>query len=169
MGNTIWLKRAPELTLSMSNGLTSVFVSTFGLSGSRLAKSEQEKKLVVYVLEKNQAVFGIGMIDFDAGSLPWDTQNFEQDKQFILSVLDGIKKKLGWEKLKYEPNEEMLFTSVDEFEKMIQFMDKNDINIDEINRWLKAVQADNPINNGFPVCPVDGALLTQYGCQVCME
>ncbi len=42
MGNIITLNDNSDVSdyISMSNGLTSVFISTFGLSGSRIAKSD---------------------------------------------------------------------------------------------------------------------------------
>lgn len=169
MGNIVGLERLPKLDLVMSNGLTSSFINIFGLSGSALAKREQDKKLVVYVLEKNQSVVGIGTVGFDVGSLPWDINNFEADRTFILSVVNGMRNKLGWEKLQYKPSEEHILRCINEFERLILNINKSDINIDEINEWLTEAEPNDPINNNFPICPVDGVLLTLHGCQVCTD
>lgn len=45
MGNVIYLEGQPEHTaLSMGNGLTDTLISALLLSGSQLAKTDQEKK-----------------------------------------------------------------------------------------------------------------------------
>ncbi|MCL2252242.1 MAG: hypothetical protein FWC12_10080 [Treponema sp.] len=153
----------------MSNGLTSVFISTFGLSGSILAKTEQEKKLVMYILEKNQSILGIGFVDFDIGSMPWDLKNLEDNKKFVFSILDGIKNKTEWEKLPFTPNEEMLNRCIFEFKNMISEMKSEDINEKEINEWSKNPKLNDLIKNGFPLCPSHDVLMTIYGCQMCTE
>ena len=153
----------------MNNGLTSVFINTFGLSGSRLAKTKQEKKLVIYVLENNQSVFGAGMVSFDIGSLPWDKNNFEKDRQFVLSILAGMRNKLGWETLSYFPKEDWLNTCVSTFETMLTNMVLDDINTGKIDEWHKQIDPNDPINQGFPLCRVHKTLLTKHGCQVCRE
>jgi hypothetical protein len=169
MSNTIWIKRMPEIDLRMNNGLTSAFINTFGLSGSRLAKTEQEKRLIVHILEKNQSVLGVGNVGFDLGWMPWNNDNFENDKKFILSVLNGIINKIGWENLGYSPREEMIYRCVNTFEKMLLNMAQNDIDIEKINGWLKEKEPNDPINNNFPLCPIHNVLLTIYGCQVCTD
>jgi len=169
MGNSITLKRIPEMILSMSNGLTSAFVSTFGLSGSIIAKTEQEKKLVIYILEKNQSVLGIGFVDFDIGSMPWDLKNLEDNKNFVFSILDGMRNKSGWEKLPFAPNEEMLNRCICEFKNMILEMKTEDINVIEINEWLKNPKLNDLIKNGFPLCPSHKVLMTIYACQICTD
>ena len=48
MGNVIYLEGQPEHTaLSMGNGLTDTLISALLLSGSQLAKTDQEKRLIV--------------------------------------------------------------------------------------------------------------------------
>ena len=49
MGNVIYLEGQPEHTaLSMGNGLTDTLISALLLSGSQLAKTDQEKRLIVW-------------------------------------------------------------------------------------------------------------------------
>ena len=165
----ITLKRIPEISLNMSNGLTSVFISAFGLSGSVLAKTEQEKNLVMYVLEKNQSVFGIGFVDFDIGCMPWDADNFDENKNFILSIVKGMYNETGWEKMSYSPNKQMLTRCINEFEKLIMNMKRDDINIQEINEWFNAKERMEFIKNGFPLCEIHNVLSTIYGCQLCTD
>jgi len=42
----------------MSNGLTSVFISTLELSGTHLAKADNEKRMIVWLLERDQGAIG---------------------------------------------------------------------------------------------------------------
>jgi hypothetical protein len=153
----------------MSNGGTAVFISAFGLSGSRLAKTEHEKRQITFLLEKDQSVYGLGMIYFDIGDMPWDPDNFENDKKFILSVIDGMKNKSGWETLSFAPNEEFLNNYVQQFEEMILQMTKNDINTGNINKWLKEAALNYPADKGFPLCKIHNVFLTVHGCHVCND
>lgn len=93
MGNRINLNKTTPISedLKMSNGLTSVFISVFGLSGSRLAQTDQEKRLIVWVLEKNQSFLGIGNVDFEICDMPWNSHTFDNDKIFIFSALNSMK------------------------------------------------------------------------------
>jgi hypothetical protein len=88
MANTIQLERIPEIALRINNGSTSAFISVFGLSGSRLAKTEQEKRLIVFVLEKDQSAVGIGTVGFDIGNMPWDYDNIGEINEWLILYID---------------------------------------------------------------------------------
>ena len=49
MANTIYLNNKDSM--SMSNGCTDVFLTTIGLSGSRLAVTDGEKRLILWLLD----------------------------------------------------------------------------------------------------------------------
>ena len=68
--------------LQMSNGLTDVFVNVLVLSGSALAKTVSEKRLIVWLAEKDQSRVGAGTVDFDLWEMPWDSNTFEEDRGF---------------------------------------------------------------------------------------
>ncbi|WP_310601525.1 hypothetical protein [Anaerosporobacter sp.] len=169
MSNSIYIERITKINVHMSNGLTSVFLDVFGLSGSRLAKTEREKMIMVFVLEKNQAVVGNGTVGFDIGDMPWDYNDFDNNRMFVLSVIKGMKTKLGWETLDYEPCMELLLEKIIDFESLILRMVQSDINVDEINAWIEATELDlyDQILKGFPVCPKHNVFLTVHGCHVC--
>ena len=65
-------------SLSMSNGLTDVFLDYLLVSGSELAKTDSEKILIVFLAEKQQSVIGIGNVDFDIIEMPWQKSTFEK-------------------------------------------------------------------------------------------
>ena len=56
--------------LNMSNGGTSMFINVLCLSGGRLAETESQKRLMVFLAEKNQNVCGIGTVGFDIVNIP---------------------------------------------------------------------------------------------------
>ena len=101
--------------------------------------------------------------------MPWVKDSFEEDKEFLLGVIDGVKSKLGWETLDYEPNEEVIFGYMDTFRKLIERMSVDDIDEKNLTEWLSAADADDPVNCGFPKCEKHDAYISVAGCQVCMD
>ncbi|MDE6728657.1 MAG: hypothetical protein K2J80_12080, partial [Oscillospiraceae bacterium] len=71
MGNCITFG---EDSLKMSNGLTAVFIDVITLAGSRIAQTVDEKRLIVWLAEKDQSVVGIGTVGFDIREMPWNTE-----------------------------------------------------------------------------------------------
>lgn len=147
MANSISLNEKTPVSerIVMSNGLTGVFINVIGLSGSRLAKTADEKRLIVWILEKNQSAVGIGTVGFDLCEMPWNKQFFDENKEFMLLVLAGAKKKWGWETLDYEPNEPFLFPCIDQFAKLIQQMTPDDIDWDSGREWERMSFSDDPV------------------------
>ncbi len=171
MANIISLNTNTPISecLQMSNSCTSVFICGFGLSGSRLAKSEQEKRLIKWLLERNQAFLGIGMVGFKICDMPWNKESFEVDKRFLVSVLNGIRNKLGWDTLDFVPNEELLFSCTDTFEHLLEGLSLNAINIENTEEWLEQSLKHNTNFQEFLLCPKHKVLLTLFGCQVCTD
>lgn len=171
MSNIITLNKNTPVSeyLQMSNGATSAFINLFALSGSKLAEAEQEKRLIVWVLEKNQSVVGTGTVSFEICDMPWDFEKFEESKKFLGSVLRGMRNKIGWETLGYIPNEDILYPFIDAFEKLLLKMTPDDINIEEVNAWIEESSHNDPILNGFPKCPIHDVLLSVHGCQLCTD
>jgi hypothetical protein len=63
---------------------------------------------MVFLAEKNQHICGLGTVDFDIVEMPWDKASFDDDKAFMLRIIEGAKQKIGWETLHYQPNEEFV-------------------------------------------------------------
>ena len=89
MGNIISLDTIGE-RISMSNGLTSVFIDVLGLSGTHLAKTAAEKRMIVWLLEKDQSAVGGGSVGFDVSEMPWTDTDFDDMKRFMLDVIEEI-------------------------------------------------------------------------------
>lgn len=101
MANYIKLTNNSDIDMHMSNGGTSVFISVIGLSGSRLAKTDDQKKLIVWLMEKDQSRVGIGTVGFSLSEMPWTKDKFDDEKAFLLNVINAVKQKLGWDTLDY--------------------------------------------------------------------
>lgn len=169
MGNIIRLneKTPVDELISMSNGLTSAFIDVLALSGSQIAITDDEKRLIVWLSEKDQSVLGIGTVDFDICEMPWNTTTFEDNKDFMLKVIHQAKNRIGWELLDYKPNENYIFPQLDKFAKFIEKISINDIQKDALSEWLANSEEDDPIFCGFPKCKKHNTLLTFCGCHIC--
>lgn len=153
-------------SLVMSNGGTDVFINILALSGSVIAQTESEKRLMVYLSEKDQ-IIGRGCVGFDVVDMPWDKETFKEDKMFILQVIHGARNKIGWEKLDYSPNEELALNYLDTFENLINRMTVDDIRENSLNYWLSESEANDPVYCDFPRCKKHNIFLTCFGCQIC--
>lgn len=156
-------------SISCSNGLTSVLLTTIGLSGSRLAVTEDEKNLIVWLMTLDQGKRGIGTVGFDLEELPWKCDKFEQQKAFMLKVLEGVKNKLGWETLDYPPNEEMLAGRIYWLRNMIEQMTLDDFDENSTIEWLSDDEDGGMVPEGYPKCQCHGILLSIFGCMVCND
>ena len=167
MGNIIDLSPSmpSPACIQMSNGLTDVFLNVLILSGSALAKTVSEKRLIVWLAEKDQSRMGAGTVDFDLWDMPWDLNTFEEDKAFLLRVVSAAKKRLGWEKLDYCPDEDMLFPCLDRFSELISNFSQ--IQSGALEEWLAESDPSDPVMSGFPRCSRHQTLLSIFGCHIC--
>ncbi|MDE7361653.1 MAG: hypothetical protein K2N38_06950 [Oscillospiraceae bacterium] len=153
--------------ICMSNGLTAVFIDVLALVGSRLAQTEDEKRLIVWLAEKDQSVVGIGTVGFDIREMPWNTERFEENKRFMLKVIEAAETGTDWNRLGYQPNEEMIFPALKKFSELISQMTADDVDKNAAKEWLGAAESDDPVLCGFPKCERHGALLSCFGCHAC--
>lgn len=169
MGNTIFIHHDSPMDewLSMNNELTSLFISLIGLSGSRLAKREDEKHLIIWILEKDQSACGIGNVGFELIHMPWKKKDFLRQQAFIQKVLDGIDQQLGWETLNNKPDPKLIKYTTNRFRRMIKKLTEEDIDEMEGIKWLQDATEEDPIHQGFPKCPKHGVYQTIFGCYVC--
>lgn len=183
--------------VSMQNGLTEVFIVTVGLSGSELAKSDYEKDLVVWLLEKDQDFVGRGTVGFDLCEMPWSRKDIHKQKMFLIQAANGVKTKTGWNKLSYTPNEKWLFDSIDDFIRLVESFCIADVDERHRLKWIENgnplyrlghgawvriqmngvstircdwVDAENPLEiKGYLRCPICGLYLTFFGCYLCKD
>lgn len=172
MGNTIDLNnnnRDNIKPLSMSNTLTAIFLEVFVLSGSMTANTNREKELIIWLAQRDQEIVGIGTVGFDIDELPWTKESFNAEKQFLLKALDNAISGLGWSKLSYEPNREMVVRCLEHFKKMIIAFEVNDVDEQQYLVWIENNDLDETptIPRGYPKCDKHNLLLSCHGCLIC--
>lgn len=151
----------------MSNGLTDVFIDVLILAGSRLAETVDEKRLIVWLAEKDQSKVGMGTVGFDIREMPWNIEHFEESRRFMMKTIELAENKTDWDKLDYAPNEELLFPVLNKFSGMLSKLSAKDIIQNALGEWLGAADKDDPVFLGFPKCVKHGTLLSCYGCHLC--
>lgn len=168
MANIVWsgAKNDSE-NIGMSNGLTDVFINVLVLSGSIIARTAEEKRLIVWLAEKDQSKVGMGIVGFDICEMPWNWETFEENRAFLLNVIEAAKNKAGWELLDYVPNEELLSPCLDRFAQLISKIGTDNIKPEALKEWLEAANPADPVLTDFPKCPKHGTLLSCFGCQIC--
>lgn len=155
--------------LSMTNRGTAMFINIICLSGGRLAETDTQKRMMVFLAEQNQDAVGSGTVGFDIDEMPWDREHFAEDKAFMLRVIEGARQRLGWETLDYTPNAEFAMSYLDDFQVLIERMTEADIRDELLAEWLAWHDPEDPPFCGYPLCSVHHAYLSLYGCQVCMD
>jgi len=172
MGNIIRLhaehKNADEW-ISMSNGSTSVFISVLVLSGSRIAKTEREKELVIWIAEQDQAVVGSGTVGFNISDMPWTKENFIAEREFILKVVEGSKLQQGWETLDYLPDKVFITGCLDAFINLVMRFDEKFIEESNYMEWINERDGEFGIPVGFPKCAKHNAYMHWQGCVICND
>lgn len=154
-------------TISISNGLTAVFIDVLILAGSRLAEIVDEKRLIVWFAEKDQSKVGMGTVDFDIREMPWYVNCFEESRRFMMKTIELAESRTDWGKLDYTPNEKLLFPVLNKFSDMLSKLSAKDIIPNALREWLDAADKDDPVLLGFPICGRYGTLLSCYVCHLC--
>jgi len=172
MGNTISLPvKFNDVVepISMSNGLTSVFIEVLVISGSILANTDREKELIIWLAQRDQSVVGIGTVGFDIDEMPWTVNSFASEKDFMLRTISHAAKGLGWEKLSYEPHQDRVVHGLKQFGSMIQAFGQEDVNMNNYIEWAEIEEGDdNPtIPRGYPKCEQHNIYLSCHGCILC--
>ena len=164
MANEVYYKARPDVEpLFMSNGLTYLFVGVMSLAASACAASERQRELAAWFASRDQAVYGCGIVGFDLSDLPWLRDTFESDRDFVLRAVDQAKARLGWERLPYEPNEEMIQPCLDHFRAMVEAL--------QVEHACMATEewsyGGRP--TAFERCPVHGVYRHSHGCPLCND
>jgi hypothetical protein len=148
----------------MSNGLTSVVISLFLLSGSALAESEREKLLIVWFASRDQALSGLGTVGFDLNEIPWTVEQFEAEMHFLLAVIRRAQSMQDWGRLCYELREDWALARLEKLAQMISHFP-----VTCINPQIALDQPASTMPAEFVLCPKHGALQHAMGCVVCND
>jgi len=148
--------------LKLSNGATDVFIDVLVLSGSLIAQTRWQKELVVFLSLNDQEIKGEGCVGFDISDLGWEIDNFTDQKQFILKIVNSALKKTNWNALTYDPDEIKVFSNLRRFKEMvinfsIQLVEQSGIQI--WNNKFTEIE--------FKKCPKHKVFVHSSGCKLC--
>lgn len=168
MANTIFFR---EMSCQCSNGCTDVLLTVIGLSGSKSAQTGDEKNMIIWLMEKDQSAVGMGTVGFDISEMPWKKAYFENQKHFMLQVLDAAREKTGWETLEYNPNEEIIFNRLSILKDMFRAIQVEDIDEELTWQWLEdeTIGGNSSLKREYPICKEHGILLSIWGCIACND
>ena len=166
MANSIRFK---NMSCGCSNGCLDVLLTVMGLSGSKIARLDWERNMIVWLMQKDQSVVGLGTCGFDIIEMPWTKQYFEEQKLFMLRVLDGAREKIDWKTLDYEPNEEIIFDRIHSLQDMFRSIQIQDINEELTDEWLEDAEICKLISDGYPKCIKHGIYMSIWGCLACND
>ena len=123
MSNTIRLNDEAPLDqwLTMSNRATDCFLELLLLAASTLEQTPAQRGLIEFLAEQREINrIAPGTAGFDVEEMPWEEASRREDARFLLCVTEGAKSRIGWEKLDYLPEEQIVFPWLDRFAEMIR-------------------------------------------------
>ena len=162
MGNLITNESiGQEDHLNISNGSMSVLISSLALSGSYLAKNENEIEFMTWIVSRDQGILGMGTVGFDLQDMPWSENEaiFNKQKAFLLSVIQRVKSGVDLNALRYKPK--FLQQNIEAFEKMISSFLYSHIKKENTLVWMPPKEKLK--------CEEHGVLLHEHGCVVCND
>jgi hypothetical protein len=148
--------------LKMSNSATHVFIDVIILSGSSIAQNRWQKELIVFLSLNDQKVKGLGCVGFDVCELGWKVDTFDDQKRFLLNIIDNALKKKNWNVLNYEHKDYLIFANLKRFRGMINNYSKKFVDLKDVLKW----------NNDFRAlelkkCDKHKVYMHPYGCKIC--
>ena len=162
MGNRIRLHAGPtrgEDDLKMSNGATSLFICALALAGSRLARTERQQELVLWLAWCDQTVVGDGTVGFSLSELPWTREAFAEERRFLLTVVAAAQERTLWAGLDYEPRP-ALHNNLRRFGELLAAFEARWVDPAASAAWRAYLAVpDGLLAAGFPRSPRRGVLL----------
>jgi hypothetical protein len=186
MGNRITHPKYGTLgSIKMSNGLTDVFLATLIVSGSHLASKPNEIYFVLWIAMHDQSVLGVGTVGFDLSELPWNFENFEQEKSFLLGVIEDAHKELGGGIFEFGTHPEFLRGDLEQLRMLVLNLDLIDAKAKKKQKIRKTFLYEGSTTETaasrlesqficelekFPVhskCSTHNVFVSEFGCFIC--
>ena len=159
MANYVEYSARPDLPgVTMSNSVTSAFISVLAIASTRLAVSPTQKRLAAWLAGRDQSVLGLGCVGFDLVDLPWRPETFPEDKGFLIAATAGAQDQLGWDVLGYTPDTATFLTKLGAFRQLLEQLAMSD---------LLPSETDNI--EPFTKCQKHGVYLHSGGCVICND
>jgi hypothetical protein len=159
MSNIISSSIDSDADISMSTGLTTVFMEVLVLAGSDMASTDWERALVHWFAQHDQSLVGGGVVGFDVTDLgwTWTEPSFAEKQNFIFRIVDAALARHGWDRLPYEPHEERLFEVLRQFRAMVSALTDP---VKPAGSWLPAKQPPG-------MCSKHRVYKHRNGCIIC--
>lgn len=157
----------------LNAGFMSAMLVQLVLSGSRLSKNRREEEIVVWLAEHDETVWGRGCNDFGIRQMPWTKAGHEEEKKFVIKMVEGAKNRLGWETLgeEFKPTEEVVKIyeeNLDKLAKLVGKMTVKEVNEEGYRQWVEDKEMSPGVfADGFKKCPKHGVWLYWHGCIAC--
>jgi len=163
MATVLTSNRVPGTApLPMSNGLAAVLFDVLCLAACRLAVSDWEKRLAYFLVQHDQSRIGNGVADLEVAQLGW-TANFENEKRFVIAVVDAALAGSGWERLGFEPRLDGIIPTLKRLREMVVAFPASAIPGPELDEW----KPDELPTKGE--CEFHRVYLHEAGCILCNE
>jgi hypothetical protein len=142
--------------MQMSNGLSVAVLHVLVMSGSAMATRADERRFVRWLAEDIEpSSRGVG--GFDILELPWSTVAFEEERSFMLRVVEDALTTGRWSLLPYEPKRDWVVDRLDQLRTILA----------DMTQPLGRPGADGDVVDDAKSCAVHGALLVEGSCVIC--
>jgi hypothetical protein len=161
MGNLITNRKASDQTsLQLSNGAMSVLLSTLALSGSDMAVTPWEIECVTWLAQRDQSIFGLGLVGFDIDDLAWRRDDFDAQHAFVLTMIDRAASRRRWDVLDYDPP--FAEAQLRALHQMVSQYQLSFVEPDTAWDWWAQPEQ-------YTKCPHHQVYLHAYGCVICND
>jgi len=144
--------------LRLSNGAAAVFLDVLAPAACELARTGFERGFALLVCN---ARIGSGNDGFDLDELPWSGE-WEDERAFLLRVIELARTRFGWELLSYEPPFVDVYLA--EYERLVQDYRPPVGSVEPARMWDPA-----PEDAAFRRCLRHGLFLGDYtDCRLCL-
>ena len=165
MGNAI-INMATKEMVYFANWLTKPLYCGILSEGSLLAKSNWEKRLMVYFAEKNQKLVGLGIVGINLSELEWNKSTFNEQKAFLKDIVNSSMKNKSYNKYHFKLDDKLAHQKLNEIFKLIEKLKIEDISDSKFRYFFeppdlidKICSKHKTYLNYFDVPPVDKCLI----------
>ena len=113
--------------VNFANWLTKPLYCGILIEGSLLAQSNWEKRLMVYLAEKNQKLVGLGVVGINLTELEWKKSTFTEQKDFLKEIVNSSMKNKSYNKYHFRLDDKLAKQKLSEILNLIEKLKLEDI------------------------------------------
>jgi hypothetical protein len=115
---------------------------------------------VTWLAQRDQSVFGLGMVGFDIDDLAWSQVGFAKQHTFVLQMIDGAANKQRWDVLDYDPP--FVQANLHILRRLVEQYSVDYVQADKAWQWWAQPEQ-------FVKCPRHQVYMHAYGCVICND